>query len=132
MNNPDKQAWELFFQVNAVAASAGNNNAFFETWANDGDTFKSVPAWPGGAGTAKGGPRALSIVRPHLKIQVVPGGNELISEETRHNRADFDFIVQNNLYKVSGLKAAYGAGKTISFPVELPSKSKQIGLRLTA
>lgn len=50
--------------------------------------------------------------------QVVPGGPDLVSEETRRNRPDFDFIVQNNLYKVSGLKAAYAAGKTISFPVD--------------
>lgn len=118
MNNPDKQAWELFFQVNGIAASAGNNNALFETWANDGDTFKPVPAWPSGAGPTKGGPRALSFVLQHLKFKVVPGGKDLVSEETRRNRPDFDFIVQNNLYKVSGLKTAYEASKTITFPVD--------------
>ncbi|MEI4573034.1 hypothetical protein WAC47_28395, partial [Klebsiella pneumoniae] len=34
----------------------------------------------------------------------------------RHNKPTFDFIVQNNLYKRSGLKAAFG--KTLSFPVD--------------
>jgi hypothetical protein len=47
---------------------------------------------------------------------VVPGG--AATEETRRNRPDFDFIVQNNLYKVSGLKAAFAAGIPISFPID--------------
>jgi len=37
-------------------------------------------------------------------------------EETRRNRAAFDFIVQNNFYKISGLKAAFV--KTLSFPID--------------
>jgi hypothetical protein len=37
-----------------------------------------------------------------------------LKEETRHNRAAFDYIVQNNLYKISGLKAAFG--RKLSFP----------------
>jgi len=39
MNNPDQQAWTLFLTVNADAKTAGNNNALFETWARDGETF---------------------------------------------------------------------------------------------
>ena len=39
-----------------------------------------------------------------------------VLEETRRNRASFDFIVQNNLFKLSGLIAAFG--KTISFPID--------------
>jgi hypothetical protein len=53
-----------------------------------------------------------------IRIRVVPGGPGLVSEETRRNRADFDFIVQNNLFKVSGLKAAYQSGRPISFPLQ--------------
>jgi hypothetical protein len=44
LNAPDKQAWTLFLTVNADAKTAGNNNAFFETWASDGDTFRTTPA----------------------------------------------------------------------------------------
>ena len=42
--------------------------------------------------------------------------NPAIGEESRRNKVAFDFIVQNNLYKVSGLKAAFGM--TLSFPVD--------------
>jgi hypothetical protein len=47
---------------------------------------------------------------------IPPGIAQGATEETRHNKATFDFIVQNNLYKVSGLKAAFG--KNLSFPVD--------------
>ena len=46
LNNPDKLAWTLFLKVNADVKGAGNNNALFETWASDGDTFQTTPAWP--------------------------------------------------------------------------------------
>lgn len=120
MNNPDRLAWELFIQVNSpTTGSADTNNALFETWARDDDTFRTTPVWPNGPTPILGGPRALSLaMQSHVGFQpqVVPGGTRLVSEETRRNRPDFDFIVNNNLYKVSGLKAAYASGKTLSFP----------------
>lgn len=122
MNAPDKQAWELFLEVNASAATPGNNDALFETWANDGDTFRPSPVWPSGPSAKIGGPRAIGLVRPHplpgRRIKVVPGGKGLVSEETRRNRPDFDFIVQHDLYKVSGLIAAFKEGKTLTFPID--------------
>ncbi|MGY3281587.1 TlpA disulfide reductase family protein, partial [Bradyrhizobium sp. S3.7.6] len=36
MNSPDQLAWQFFIQVNTLA---GGNNALFETWASDTDTF---------------------------------------------------------------------------------------------
>ena len=45
-----------------------------------------------------------------------PGISQGATEETRHNKATFDFIVQNNLYKISGLKAAFG--KNLQFPID--------------
>jgi hypothetical protein len=133
MNKPDKQAWDLFLAVSENAATAGNNNALFETWANDGDTFKTNPAWPSNAApTPKEAPRALSLVvaalrRPFAPLVVPIQGNVLVGEETRRNRAAFDFIVSNNLYKVSGLKTAFASAAgakpipetfPISFPIE--------------
>lgn len=123
MNNPDKLAWTLFLEVNADAKSAGDNNALFETWASDGETFKTNPVWPATPSPLALKARALGLVlrdaRPaHGRVapQVVPGGSE--TEETRRNKPDFDFIVQHDLYKVSGLKAAFAADKPISFPVD--------------
>jgi hypothetical protein len=47
VEEPDRIAWQLFAVVSAPAASAGNNNASFETWASDDDTFTANPTWPG-------------------------------------------------------------------------------------
>jgi hypothetical protein len=121
MNNPDLQAWTLFLTVNADAKTAGNNNALFETWARDGETFVPNPVWPTTPTPVAAGERALGLVlqraRPGgLLPFAVPGGNA--TEETRRNKPDFDFIVANNLYKVSGLKAAFAANKPLSFPVD--------------
>ena len=62
LNNPDKLAWVLFLKVNADAKSADNNNALFETWASDGDTFQTTPAWPTTPGRLSLAPRALSLI----------------------------------------------------------------------
>src|SRR5262245_28668611 len=43
MNAPDQLAWQFFIQVNT---SAGGNNALFETWASDTDTFRPNPQFP--------------------------------------------------------------------------------------
>lgn len=122
LNNPDEQSWELFMTVNASVAGAGDNNALFETWASDGDTFRPSPVWPDSAAPMQIGPRALSLAleRVHSRFtpEVLPGGAALIGEETRRNKPDFDFIVQNELFKLSGLRAAYSAAKPIAFPVD--------------
>lgn len=119
LNQPDLVSWQLFAMVNAPAASANNNNVLFETWASDDDTFPptGVPVWP-----ATPSPMALRVpalirfapVEPGLGPRVLPDG----SEETRRNRATFDFIKNNNLYKKSGLRAAFAAGKEITFPTD--------------
>jgi hypothetical protein len=117
MNDPDQVAWRLFIQVNTAA---GGSNALFETWASDTDTFKAAPQFP----------TTPSPLTPHAPVissagrlaiqeaggllpQIPPGPG--VDEESRRNKDTFDFIVGNNLYKVSGLKAAFG--KTLSFPI---------------
>lgn len=117
MNAPDQLAWQFFIQVNA---RAGGNNALFETWASDSDTFKPNPQFP-----TTPVPLALrepvvpalgrlALQRAGKLLPAIPPGKGAL-EESRRNKESFDFIVQNNLYKVSGLRAAFG--KTISFPV---------------
>jgi hypothetical protein len=118
MNSPDKVAWQLFIQVNTAA---NGSNAIFETWASDTDTFKVNPQFPVT-------PSALTPhapIVPSIGLQAIQeaGGlvpqippNPAIGEEARRNKSAFDFIVANNLYKISGLKAAYGT--SISFPVD--------------
>jgi hypothetical protein len=120
MNNPDQIAWQLFIQVNS---RAGGSNAVFETFASDTDTFQPTPQFPTG-------PTALTLHPPILETTardaalksgvllpaIPPDPNATGGEETRRNRAAFDFIVNNNLFKVSGLQAAFG--KTLSFPID--------------
>jgi hypothetical protein len=120
MNNPDKVAWQLFIQVNS---RAGGSNAVFETFASDTDTFKPNPQYPTGPTPSTLHPPILETFARDTALRngvllpaLPPNPNRPISEESRRNRPAFDFIVQNNLYKVSGLKAAFG--KTISFPVD--------------
>ena len=117
MNAPDQVAWKLFIQVNTAA---GGSNALFETWASDTDTFKATPQFPGG-GASRLTPHApvvgaagrLAVQRAGRLLPQIPP-NPSIGEEARHNKDTFNFIVANNLYKVSGLKAAFG--KSLSFP----------------
>jgi hypothetical protein len=54
--------------VNADAASAGDNNALFETWASDGDTFRAKPVWPSGGSQMQIGARALSLAIEQLHL----------------------------------------------------------------
>jgi hypothetical protein len=120
MNNPDKVAWQLSIQVNS---RAGGSNAVFETFASDTDTFQPNPQYPAGPTPSALHPPILETFARDTALRngvllpaLPPNPNRPISEESRRNRPAFDFIVQNNLYKVSGLKAAFG--KTISFPVD--------------
>jgi hypothetical protein len=117
LNAPDMVSWQLFAMVNAPAATRGNNNVLFETWATDDDTFTTSPQWPTAPLLAQLKIPALIRLAPRipgLQPHVLPGG----SEEVRRNKVSFDFVVQNNLYKQSGLAAAFASGKTISFPVD--------------
>jgi hypothetical protein len=120
MNAPDQVAWQLFIQANT---RAGGSNSTFETWASDTDLFKPNPQFP----AAPTAPVLRRPILPQVARQGVqeaggllpalpPGIAQGVTEETRHNKATFDFIVQNNLFKISGLKAAFG--KNLSFPTD--------------
>jgi hypothetical protein len=120
MTAPDQVAWQLFIQANS---RAGGSNSVFETWASDTDTFQLNPQFPTGPTV----PVLRQPVLPQVALEGVqaaggllpalpPGISQGEKEESRRNRAAFDFIVQNNLYKVSGLKAAFG--KDLAFPVD--------------
>jgi hypothetical protein len=133
MNNPDELAWQLFIQVNS---RAGGSNSVFETFASDTDTFQPNPQYPSGPQvSALHAPVLLTAARRAAAAEgavlpaIPPDPASTNGEESRRNRAAFDFIVQNNLYKVSGLKAAFG--KTLSFPIdaiEVKANWKQVDL----
>src|SRR5262249_29500264 len=102
MSAPDQLAWQFFIEVNT---SAGGSNALFEAWAGDPDTFNPNPQFPTPAA-----PLALHarVVRGRGGIALRGGGRLLpavprgpgVFEEPRRNRESFDFIVQNNLFRI--------------------------------
>ncbi|MBV8425163.1 MAG: hypothetical protein JO349_08220, partial [Candidatus Eremiobacteraeota bacterium] len=102
LNAPDQVAWMLFLQANADASTPGNHDATFETWPNDGDTFRPKPAarFTQRHQPLRLSPRALFVVHA-----LPPGG---AGEETHRNPAAYDFIVANHLYSTRGLQAAFG------------------------
>ena len=139
ITSPDRLAWQLFAMVNKSVPSL-NNNVVFETWAANEDTFKPNPVFPGASAsptcpspqvaavapqpaiTPTASPKILNVpaliafapreagLEPHVTV----GG----SEETRRNRATFDFIVCNKYHTKAGLRAAFASGVPISFPPE--------------
>jgi hypothetical protein len=117
LNAPDQLAWQFFIQVNT---RAGGSNALFETWASDSDTFKPNPQFPTAAAPlvlrrpVVPNLGRLALQRSGKLLPAIPPGPGVL-EESRRNKESFDFIVQNNLFTVSGLRAAFG--KTLSFPL---------------
>jgi hypothetical protein len=110
----------LFIQVNS---RAGGTNSVFETFASDTDTFQPNPQYPTGAvASTLRRPLLAAFARDEalkngvLVPAVPPDPARSGGEETRRNKSAFDFIVRNNLFKVSGLVAAFG--KKLSFPVD--------------
>jgi hypothetical protein len=136
ITDPDKVAWCFFLYVNMRAASAGNNDVLYETGASDGETFNSNPQWPAARQPKEFRPnillqvrdaeRSMGLGRQGGAIQpfVVPPPRPLRAgqnvEETRRNKPAFDFIVKNNLYKVTGLRIAFAKfasdRKLLAFP----------------
>ncbi|WP_050032574.1 hypothetical protein [Bradyrhizobium sp. LTSP857] len=138
ISDPDRVSWCLFLYVSSGSATAGNNNALFETWASDGETFNMNPQWPT-TPTPK-------VLRPNILLQIresdrvfqlgkqgrafqpfvlppprpLKEGDNL--EETRRNKIDFDFIVSHDLHKISGLQKAFETftrdRKLLSFPAD--------------
>ncbi len=138
VNETDKFAWEVFVKINS-AAKNGTNDAIWETWATDEDTFpaqpdlKKPPTWPGNTSRKKalhsshqqilrhkllaGSPHQqflheIGRARP-IRPQIIAGGGE----EVRRNKPDFDFIIRNKLWYLEGLQAAFTKGDPISFPI---------------
>src|SRR5262249_23015277 len=119
LNAPDRAAWCFFLYVNQNAAAPGNNNALFETWASDGDTFQPTPVWPGPGGSPMALRRPILPTLAHQPAQggltpfvlpfeggpQCPAGQLCVGEETRRNFATFTFIKDNKLFSRDGLRA---------------------------
>jgi hypothetical protein len=128
--NSDEFIWNLFTQFTAPVSPS---RVVFETWASDADTFSKTPQWPSPDAPKK---FQVSVLRsmttkPHGIIDVpcsTPGNAAVggfptsgtpapcIAEETKRNRPQFDYIVNNNLNTQAGLTAAFAKGFKVTMP----------------
>jgi hypothetical protein len=148
LNNPDKVSWELFTMANKSVPGVNNNVVFETWASNEdtfqpNPKFPGSSAPPNCAPaqvatlttalpqqppvTPVASPKILNVPalialaprQPGLQPHVLPArpGFEAV-EETRRNRATFDFIACNKLQTRAGLRAAFASGQSISFPIE--------------
>jgi hypothetical protein len=155
MNFPDKFAWKLFLEVNQRAPQQGpvndkpnaptSNDAVWETWASDPQTFPrnpdpaKKPEWPAANASrprtfqatqktrsfrARGG-KAMAAAQGVDVPQLPPGGFSVpngagVGEEVHRNKVTFDYIVSNGLWYQEGIAAFYktvaaAAGDDVQF-----------------
>ena len=131
MNAPDMFNWEL---MATLVAPVGNNldEALFQTFATDGDTFPPSPK-PSICDTTSPPPAANCPVFPEgertedfgasaQQLGVIPCSTPATIAEScelvYRNRASFDYIVENNLWYLEGLIDAYDNNFVVKFPVE--------------
>ena len=128
MNAPDETAWRLFAEVMRSADGV----ATFELWASDGETFRPGATWPtdGGGVHPRTARPTLAVAAAHrggdarrlrATAELAPGIqpntlHDAATEDVRRNRPAFDYIVNNQLNSVSGLRRAYASTFEISFP----------------
>lgn len=130
--NSDEFIWRQLAEF-AAPVSEAPSPVLFETWASDADTFSFTPAWP-----EPGEEKDLQVSvqsrfsgTSHGPIDVpckAPGNAAVggfpltgtptpcIAEETKRNRPQFDYIVENGLNTQPGLKAAFDRGFTVAMP----------------
>jgi hypothetical protein len=137
--NSDEFIWNLFTQFTAPVPNLDSSRVVFETWASDADTFSASPQWPEPDAPKKfHGSLLASITTPsHSSIDVdcaTPGNAAVggfptngtptpcIAEETKRNRPQFDYIINNNLNTQDGLKAAFKK----SFKVAMPTSAVSV------
>ncbi len=137
--NSDEFIWRLFTQFTAPVGNTQPSQVVFETWASDADTFSYTPQWPGLNAPKKFQASVLGSLSgtQHGELDVpcaTPGNAAVggfpstgtptpcIAEEVRRNRAQFDYIVNNNLNTQEGLAAAFAK----SFKVTMPTSAVSV------
>ena len=132
--NSDEFIWRLFTQFTAPVLTSAPSPVVFETWASDADTFSTNPRWPDpseskkfqssvlGANTTPGhGPIDVPCKPPPgAAVGGFPTSGDpkvqCIAEETKRNRPQFDYIVENKLNTQAGLKNAYERSFNVAMP----------------
>ncbi|MER8640186.1 hypothetical protein [Mesorhizobium sp. M1365] len=131
INHPDEFNWRLFADVNKDAHLASRPGvAIWETWADDPGTFPAPASLPAGSAPMWPDPeKACARLRSNVQLNalrsrafkpfVVPfPDNNPHQQETRRNKATFDFIVGQNLWSRAGLADRFKSGQPIIAPSE--------------
>lgn len=143
--NSDAFIWRLFTEFVAPASPSRPTPVVFETWASDDDTFSPTPHWPEPGVTMKLHASLLATLKRQptaeldsrarllalIDVPCQPPGNAAvgafpttgsptpcIGEQTKRNRAQFDYIVKNNLNTKAGLAAAFAKRLKVEMPPE--------------
>jgi hypothetical protein len=143
--NSDAFIWRLFTEFAAPASRPRPSPVVFETWASDEDTFTPTPHWPGPNEAKKLHASVLDAMKlpasaPESLVRQLaasidapckaPGNAAVggfpasgsptpcIAEETKRNRPQFDYIVNNNLNTKAGLAIAFARSFKVEMPVE--------------
>ena len=127
LNERDRFGWEVFVKICAPAKD-GTNNAIWETWATDEDTFPQQPQ-PGQPPKWPAAPKSKRLTESRQgkafealkrRMGVHPGNRISLGggQEIRRNREAFDFIADHELWHLDGILAAFARGDVINFPKE--------------
>jgi hypothetical protein len=145
--NSDAFIWRLFTEFTAPVSLSSPSPVVLETWASDGDTFTNNPKWPsaGKPMTLHGsvlaaaktvnlgsvGPEGFILPAKTIDVpcQAPPGAAvggfptsgsppPCIAEQVQRNKAQFDYIVNNNLNTQAGRAAAYANSFNVEMPLE--------------
>ena len=128
VNTPDAHAWKLFEAINQPVEGDEEGRVLWETWALARLVFRdprATPTWEGSIGPAQDISRFESATRQQrmrlasLRASAAAGeggADEFAPRidpqrpginETRMNRAAFDFVVENELWFVEGQERFY-------------------------
>src|SRR4051794_33932388 len=141
MNKPDAHAWDLFARINTSIPNDPDGRVQWEAWALARDVFATPgkkPDWDAltaGKRTIQNFDplplQQLIILQARQNLTGLPAAEKMVAQplfdrpsalqqgnETRMNRATFDFIVANSLYNVEGQEQVFAQQRPVSFPLE--------------
>ena len=133
INNPDKFAWLLFERINKPIPGDAKGRVLWESWALADDVFEdpdNEPAWKGVEASRSTSdfdtePLQRRIFRsellrksPELRSQFSEPHAMTGANETRLNRAAFDFVVSNELFNIEGQEKFFDDEEQIEFPLD--------------
>ena len=129
LTNPTAHAWKIFNEINQQVPNDPEGRVVWETWKLGREVFADpahAPVWnpaaPAARTKATFESEPLQQLVRQLRLQghaagpMKPQFDGGSGNETRLNKATFDFIVNNDLYYAQGIEAFAKAGKKFDFP----------------